>query len=187
MTERDRWRNSARIVATGYDAIAERYGEWAGGTSNDPRNRWVARLTAMLQPAAHVLDLGCGSGVPTAQALARDFVVTGIDASAAQIDAARRAVPHAQFLVGDMLAAAFAPDSFDAIVALYSVIHVRTAEWHTLFGRIATWLRPGGLLLVNLSTKEGEGIQDWLGVEMYFAGHKPATNMQVITDAGFEI
>jgi cyclopropane fatty-acyl-phospholipid synthase-like methyltransferase len=51
--------------------------------------RKLAELCDRLPAHAHVLDLGCGAGVPVMQQLvARDAAVIGIDASAAQIESA---------------------------------------------------------------------------------------------------
>jgi cyclopropane fatty-acyl-phospholipid synthase-like methyltransferase len=147
----------------------------------------VERLVAGLDPGVHVLDLGCGPGVPTAGRLAPDFAVTGVDISARQIDAARTAVPAPEFIVADMTAIEFPSASFAAVVALYSLIHVPNDELPRLLRRIHAWLVPGGLLLATLGTTEGEGVQgDWLGVPMFFAGHEPATNRALIADGGFE-
>ena len=180
--------DEARIVAAGYDALGARYLEWAGSIADDSRDRWLHRLTAGLADGARVLDLGCGPGVPTARDLARRFAVTGVDSSAVQIAAARTAVPSAAFLVADMTAVAFEPGTFDAVVALYSMIHVRLADLPALLTGVRDWLRPGGLLLATFGTVEGEAIEaDWLGVPMFFAGHAPAANRSLLAAAGFSI
>jgi cyclopropane fatty-acyl-phospholipid synthase-like methyltransferase len=135
-----------------------------------------------------VLDLGCGNGVPTARDLATRFQVTGVDISARQIEKARTAVPSAGFIVGDMTTVAFPPGSFDAIVALYSMIHVRLAELPDLLARVHDWLRPAGRLLITLGTVDGEGLEsDWLGVPMFFAGQTPPANLAMLRAAGFTV
>ncbi|MCX5096466.1 class I SAM-dependent methyltransferase [Streptomyces sp. NBC_00365] len=49
-----------------------------------------------------VLDLGCGSGVPVARALATaGHRVTGVDISEVQIRRAREFVPQAEFIRAD--------------------------------------------------------------------------------------
>jgi SAM-dependent methyltransferase len=121
-----------------------------------------------------VLDLGCGNGIPTARDLAARFQLTGVDISPRQIDAAKAAVPSGTFVVGDMTSVTLPAASFDAVVAFYSIIHVRISEWPDLLDRIHDWLRPHGRLLVTLGTVEGEALEeDWLGVPMFFAGRAP--------------
>src|SRR5215475_11094388 len=52
-----------------------------------------------LSKGAHVLDVGCGSGLLARKLLDAGFVVTGIDASSAMIDLARSYAPGADFKV----------------------------------------------------------------------------------------
>ena len=74
-----------RIVADGYDAIADPYLEWAAQIEADPRDRMLVEFSARLEPGARVLDIGCGAGVPATRSLAAKFVVTGLDISGEQI------------------------------------------------------------------------------------------------------
>jgi 2-polyprenyl-3-methyl-5-hydroxy-6-metoxy-1,4-benzoquinol methylase len=93
-----------RIVAEGYDRIADDYLALFGRSS--VRAVKLAELVEQLPPTATVLDLRCGAGVPVARDLAaRGFRVTGVDASLAQIERARRNVPAASFIHSDMTCA----------------------------------------------------------------------------------
>jgi hypothetical protein len=51
-----------RIVADGYDEIAERHAAWASHTRAQERERYVALLMGLLPAGAALLDLGCGAG-----------------------------------------------------------------------------------------------------------------------------
>jgi SAM-dependent methyltransferase len=178
----------AQLVAAGYDALGARYGKWAARIEGDARDAWVDRLSSLLRPGARVLDLGCGPGVATTRVLAERFAVTGVDIPKSQLDLAREAVPGAQFILADMTTLDFPPESFSAIVALYSLIHLPADALSSLLMRAATWLRPGGHVLATLGAAEGEGIQaDWLGVPMFFAGHTPDGNRAVLEAAGFAV
>src|SRR5512133_2678730 len=163
-------REPKEIVARGYDAIALRYAQWAGQVES-PVMEWVRDLDARLDDGADVLELGCGRGVPATRELARRHRVTGVDISAVQIELARHHVPEASFVRGDALELEVAPGSFDAVVALYFFGHVPLDEQRELIGRIALWLRDGGLLLATFGAGEpGEEVDaDWLGAPMYFA------------------
>src|SRR2546429_8375786 len=90
---------------------------------------------------AHVLDLGCGMGVPTTATLAQHFTVTGVDISAHQIELARQKVPQATFIQSDISLLDFPPRSFDAVVAFYSLFCLPRAELFPLLQKIASWLR----------------------------------------------
>ena len=55
-----------------------------------------------LPSGAHVLDVGCGSGVKSEYLIAHGFKVTGIDISDKRLDIARREVPEGEFRVLSM-------------------------------------------------------------------------------------
>jgi ubiquinone/menaquinone biosynthesis C-methylase UbiE len=135
-----------------------------------------------------VLDLGCGAGVLSTKQLAETFDVTGVDVSAVQLEIARRNVPRATFIQGDMASIAFPAQSFNAVTAFYSLIHVPRDEHAPTFRRIAHWLRSGGVFLAALSaTDSPDWTGEWLGQQMFFSGFDAATNRKLLIDAGFEL
>lgn len=178
-----------RIVREGYDRIAERHAAWAGKTRSDERERYARVLLDALPAGASVLELGCGAGVPTTQALARRFAVTGVDISPRHVALARRNVPAATFIQADMTALDFPLASFDGIAAFYSIIHVPRDEHPALLRNVARWLRPGGLFVAAMgagSTEDGYEA-DWLGAPMYWSHFDAATNRRLVTEAGLRI
>ncbi len=175
------------IVAAGYDDLGDAYLEWASQIVDDPRDRMTAAFEARLAPDSRVLDLGCGAGVPTRR-LARRFSVTGIDASAAQIEAARRNVPEATFVQADLAEIDFPAGSWDGVTAFYSISHVPREEHEALFRRIRTWLRPGGLFLATLGATDSPDWEgDWLGRQMFFSAFDADTNRRLLATAGFRL
>jgi len=70
-------------LASAYDRIAERFAKARSGF----RERvYVDRFITLAAPGAHVLDLGCGTGVPIARYLIdHGFRVTGVDSSHAML------------------------------------------------------------------------------------------------------
>ena len=181
-------RDPKDIVARGYDAIALRYAEWAGRVQS-PALEWVRDFDARLPDGANVLELGCGRGVPVTRQLARRHRVTGVDISAVQIELARHHVPEASFAHADALELEIAPGSLDAVVALYLFGHVPIREQRELIGRVAVWLREGGLFLATLGAgDEGEDVdQDWLGAPMFFASLGGDSYIPLLHECGFEL
>lgn len=176
-----------QIVAEGYDAISDRYFEWAS-SFHTPAMRWLDDLLARLEDGSEVLDLGCGRGVPFTQKLARRHRVTGVDISPRQIERARTLVPEARFVAADATSLEQPPESLDAVVSLFMLGHVPPDEQGPLLRRIAGWLRPGGFLLATMATSGTEAIEpDWLGAPMYFASHTPEENRELVEAAGLEI
>jgi len=177
------------LVERGYDAVAERYLDLVARTEGDPRLRFLDDLAGRLPDGAEVLDLGCGAGRPNTERLARRFRVTGVDVSARQLELARAAVPGATLVHADMIGLEFSPESFDAVVALYSIAHVPRERHAALLGAVAGWLRPGGLLLASLGCGDAPGAvqEDWLGAPMFFSFHPPEANRRLLAEAGFEL
>lgn len=176
------------LVAHSYDAIAERYAAWTGDALAGARQRYVELLQREIPPGAPVLDLGCGTGVPVARALATRYRVTGVDGSARSIELARQNVPDATFLQADMTQVEFPSASFAAVISSYAIIHVPRVEHAALLQRLAGWLQPGGLLIATMGAVESEGMEeDWLGAPMYWSHFDAGTNQQLVTNAGFEL
>jgi SAM-dependent methyltransferase len=176
-----------RTVEAGYDALADRFGEWMAQVEGDPWERFVDELADRLPAGARVLDLGCGNGAKIAR-LADRFDVVGVDISKRQLELARAAVPGAAFVQADFAKLEFPVRAFDAVTALYSLVHVPREEQPGLLGRIRSWLKPGGLFLASMSHVGGEDrIDEWLGVEMFFSGFDAETNRRLVRQAGFEL
>jgi 2-polyprenyl-3-methyl-5-hydroxy-6-metoxy-1,4-benzoquinol methylase len=180
-------RDPKSVVAHGYDVMAETYLERHGRSA--VRDHWLQEMIARLPKAARVLDLGCGAGVPVACRLAEQgFRVVGIDGSARQIELARRNVPAAEFIHGDMTAVSFRPRSFDAVAAFYSITHVPREEHAALLRRIARWLKPHGLFIASLGAGECvDWMGEWLGAEMFFSHYDATTYRQLVREAGLRI
>jgi SAM-dependent methyltransferase len=174
------------LVRRGYDAIADRYAEWAASFES-PALHWIEKLAQRLPERSRVLDLGCGGGGPATRALAARHDVLGVDISEQQLERARRLVPEARFLRADATEVAFEPESFDAVVSLFMLGHVPRAKQRPLLERIFDWLVPGGLLLVTLGTAnaDDEVEADWLGAPMFFASYDEEWNRQALESAGF--
>ena len=181
--------DAKRIVAEGYDRIAERYFAWSDERPSAVRLAWLDRALAVIPPDTDVLDLGCGAGVPMTRALARDRRVTGVDLSSRQLELARANVPEAAFRQADMTALDLPTASLDAVVAFYSLTHVPVAELAGLLAAIHGWLRPGGVFLGSMGAYDSpdEVEDDWLGVPMFFAHPGAKRNRALLRAAGFEL
>jgi SAM-dependent methyltransferase len=113
--------------------------------------------------------------------------VLGVDISERQLERARRLVPQARFVRGDVTEVAFEPESFDAVVSLFVLGHVPRAKQRPLLERIFGWLRPGGWFLGTLGTAgaDDEVVDDWLGAPMFFASFDETWNRRALLGAGF--
>ena len=195
----------SRLKAS-YDAIAPGYNEWTiphSTTRLHYLDQLLARLptttTTTSSTPVSVLELGCGSGVPVTQKLLShpNFSVTANDLSSAQLALARASLlpdppGRLTLLEGDMLALAFPPATFDAVVGMYSIIHLPRAEQVEMLYKIVAWLKPGGWVLANFAAEElvGREMQKWLGEEegwMFWSGWGSEGTVEKVREAGLEV
>jgi ubiquinone/menaquinone biosynthesis C-methylase UbiE len=187
MREEDR--DPVEVVRRGYDAVSLCYRTDDADTGQYAP--WIAELLASLGSHSRVLDLGCGCGIPVARDLAAaEHHVTGVDVSDVQISRARRLVPTARFLRADATTLQLPSQSYDAVVALYSIIHLPLPAQPTVLAAIADWLVDGGLLLITAGFQAWTGTEsDWLGgrADMWWSHADAATYRSWLDHSGFHI
>ncbi len=116
--------------------------------------------------------------------------VTGVDLSDAQIERARHLVPAATFVRADMTALDLPAGSFDAVVCLYSMIHVPVEQQLGLLTRVVAWLAPGGTLLLTAGWEAWTGSEErWLGgsAPMWWSHADVDTYRTWLTRAGLHV
>lgn len=79
---------------------------------------------AAVRSGIRVLDVASGPGYVAGAAARRGARVVGVDFSPSMIEEARRRYPDVTFSEGDAEALAFDPDSFDAVVMNFGVLHL---------------------------------------------------------------
>ena len=177
-----------RIVGAGYDAMVDTWESWKSQITDDPRAEWCDELLARLPAGARVVELGCGGGTPETKLLAERFRLTGVDLSEAQLARARTRVPGAEYVKADFTELEREPGSADAVAAFYSFNHVPRDLLAPLYGRIRSWLVPGGPFLTALGTSDTENwTGDFLGAPSYFSSFPREVNSRMLREAGFEL
>lgn len=193
----------AKVKET-YDSIAAEYNEWTG-RNETTREDLLGGLLKLLPDGQGrqltVLELGCGAALTsTRMMLSRPGIhVIANDMSAAQIESAKKnlsrfseaAVDRVTFNEGDMMQLSFPSGSLDAVVGLYSLIHLPREEQSELLTRIAGWLKPGGHILVNFMSN-GQEVKvnpNWLVEKgwMFWSGWGAERTTELVKGAGFEI
>jgi len=178
-----------RLVADGYDAIADRFATWQKGVRGDARMRYLDELLQRLPQQPEVLELGCGAGVQSTRMLASRGRLVGVDISKEQIRRARERIPEATFISADATELDFPPSTFDAVVAFFVLAHIPRAELPVLLEHVAIWLRPNGWFLATMgSCGSGESIEaSWLGVPMFFSSLEADESRRLVRAVGLEI
>ena len=179
-----------RLVAGAYDHMAEGFLARLREMPSERFTAYLERVTEGLDRQARVLDLGCGAGVPFTRWLAARARVVGVDISRGQLALARRNVPETSLLLADMCSLQFRAASYDAITALYSIIHVPREEQEALLGTLGSFLKPGGRLLAVFGYNDWEGSEEnWLGLgaTMYWSHYGADAYGPMLERAGFRV
>jgi len=146
-----------------------------------------AWLVERLGPGALVLDIGCGTGIPTArQLLDAGIRVVGIDISPAMIAAASAAVPEATMHNSDVLD--FTATGFDGAVAFFSLLMLPRSDILRALSVLRTAIKPGGYLLISMVETDLDDIPvKFLDADIRVSGYRREELHQVVEQAGFEI
>ncbi|MER7699698.1 MULTISPECIES: class I SAM-dependent methyltransferase [unclassified Streptomyces] len=145
----------------------DRWAELTGGQAGEEYARRFARLAesghdihgeaafcaALLEPAARVLDAGCGTGRIAIRLAELGHHCTGVDVDSSMLAVARREAPAQDWLLGDLarLDALGLDTDFDLVLAAGNVIPLLApGTGATVVAQLAAVLRPGGLLITGM-------------------------------------
>ncbi|MBC9729348.1 bifunctional 2-polyprenyl-6-hydroxyphenol methylase/3-demethylubiquinol 3-O-methyltransferase UbiG [Streptomyces sp. TRM68367] len=150
-------------AAEAFDALGAEYEKAFGGS--EAHRASLDWLLGRLWQGSRVLDVGSGTGRPTAATLAAaGHDVTGIDVSPVMVELARRQVPEASFACFDIREVPLDDGAFDAACAFFSLLQMSRREQTDLVRRLARAVRPGGhVVFATVSV-------DWEDVEGVFMG-----------------
>lgn len=177
LTERQgRSRSFFAGAAARWDALRRQlYGE----------NFALPALAALLPRDWVVADLGCGTGVITAELARGVRRVIGVDASDAMLAVARRRVaelPNVELAAGDLESLPLDDASCDAALAILSLSYV--ANPSAVVGDAARVIRPGGrFVIVDLLLHDRDDLRRELG--QIWPGFEPAAIDKMLAAAGF--
>lgn len=173
------------LVEQGYNQIAEDY---YAHRDLKKFNNELEKFSSFLSQGAHVLDAGCGAGIPTSRFLVnKGLNVTGIDLSETMLKLARINVPQAAFIKMDINDLLFEESSFDGIISVYTLFHIPKKNHFSIFKRFYEILKPRGILMINTGISESEGTSNFFGVPMFWSNYKPKETLELVKRAGFSI
>jgi SAM-dependent methyltransferase len=158
--------------------------------------RWYAMIVRRCMRAIggrRMLEIGCGHGFMLGR-LENEFDTYGVDISRYAIDQAAAFAPKSICAVADIeqqLSGHLPTGTFDMVVAKYVFEHLENPL--TVMRRVATLLRPGGILFLSIPNTESIGAR-WKGQDWY--AHQDPTHcsllapdrwLEIVAEAGLEL
>jgi SAM-dependent methyltransferase len=138
-----------------YDNIAKGFANMRTEFATD--EPYVNEFITYLNPSSHVLDVGCGSGIPIAKHLIeRDFKVTGVDGSKKLLEIAKINVPHMLGIYSD-IREFYSKTLFDGIIEWWCLFHLPVFDQFKMLEKFYQWLKPGGILQFTSGAKNYRG------------------------------
>lgn len=177
-------------AATLFDDLAARFEKAFDHVPAQVRSiNWAL---SQLPNGAKVVDIGCGTGKPTATMIAdAGHHVHGIDISSAMIGIAKAQVQKATFEVADSRTWEPVPadNGTDGVTAYSSFIAgVSQSDIRVFFSRAYAWLRPGGAFVFNTVPVESDNVWiKWMGRDVLVSSLSAEETVKAIEKAGFEV
>jgi SAM-dependent methyltransferase len=159
----------------GYNLAAERYHELFHDEMNEKEydRRLLDNFAATFSKDSLICDAGCGpSGHIGRYVFEKGIPVIGVDIADRCIELARQHNPAMRFERGDIGDLVFADETFDGIIAYYSIIDTPKRYVGRIFREFYRVLKPNGYLLVAVKAGTIEGyLTELLGIEteIYFS------------------
>jgi ubiquinone/menaquinone biosynthesis C-methylase UbiE len=95
-----------------------------------------------------ILDLGCGPGIYTRILVDKGADVKGIDFSEKEIEIARKEVPEAQFMVGNIETLPYKDSEFDIVLSTLVIEHLKS--WDKTLRQIKRVLKKDGIFVFSI-------------------------------------
>ncbi|MER5769718.1 class I SAM-dependent methyltransferase [Streptomyces sp. NPDC001985] len=170
-----------------FDALGAAYEQaFADSPAHHASLEW---LLERLAPHSRVLDVGSGTGRPTARRLAdAGHEVLGVDVSPVMVELATRQVPSAVFRHADIRELPLEEGSFDAVCVYFSLLQMDRDEQSRLLGRLGRALVPGGLLAAATVPLDVEGVEGvFMGRPVRLTSFGPGEFTALVAASGFEV
>ena len=152
-----------------YDLISNAFEQARSSTYGMDYLRRFLDCFVTIKASPVLLDIGCGTGIPlTKQLILEGFIVIGLDISDAMIEKARRNVPEATFITGDIVSIEI-NRKFDGILAWDSLFHLPLENQEKTIRKIIRMLNNDGILMFTTGGQAGELVSSMFDTEFYYS------------------
>ena len=138
-----------------YNQCAEAYNETTLNIEFDSKREMLLKY---LQPNAHILDLGCGSGRDSKGFLQKGYKVTAVDGSKELCKIASKNI--GQDVIWQLFNELDAVNEFDGVWACASLLHLPTNELKQTLKRVEKALKKDGYFYASFKYGDFEGERD---------------------------
>jgi hypothetical protein len=154
---------SAFLLKPSAEILARTYNKHAHYYHTFNANKLVAKkqlddFIEMVNPPAHVLDVGCGPGYD-ARYLSDKYAVTAIEISKRFAEMAKFENPNVDVIHADIVNYDLPKDTYKGIWARDSLHHIKDQHLNKTFKKLAEALVEGGILYVIVREGEGEIVE----------------------------
>lgn len=176
-----------RAQADAFDRIGDHYDE--AFPHKDGQLAATDWLIEQLARGNRVLDVGCGTGLPTDRRLVQaGLQVTGIDISEIMLDRARSNVPTADFHQLDLMELDDRFGRFDAAVAFFSLLMLPRSEIGSALDRIRALLPSGAPVAVAMVEVDLDDVPiPFLGSTLRVSGYLRQQLASVLESHGLRV
>jgi len=149
---------------------------------------FLRRFVALINKNDRILDIGCCSTAQQARFF-RDngLIVTSIDLSGKCIETAKKNFTGIDFLQMDMLDMNFENESFHAINAFYSIIHIPNEKLNGLFQDFNRVLKINGKIAITVHAGDFYGYFDDSEIPVFYRTYTQADLKELLDKHGFRI
>ncbi|MFJ6517021.1 class I SAM-dependent methyltransferase [Streptomyces filamentosus] len=174
-------------AAAVFDALGADYEKAFAGS--EAHRRSLEWLLGRLAPGSRVLDVGSGTGRPTAEVLAdAGHEVLGVDVSPVMVELAARQVRSASFRFADVRALPLEEGSFHAVCVYFSLLQLDREEQRDTVRRLARALTPDGHLVLATVPLDVEGVDAvFMGQPVRVTSFATADLVAVAEEAGLDV
>ncbi|MEG3627716.1 class I SAM-dependent methyltransferase [Streptomyces poriticola] len=179
--------HQGRSAAAVFDRLGAAYEKAFSGS--EAHRRSLDWLLTRLAPGSRVLDVGSGTGVPTARTLAdAGHEVLGVDVSSVMVELAARQVPGASFRCADIREVSLDDGSFDAVCVYFSLLQLDRPEQADVMRRLVRALTPAGHLVLATVPVDVAGVDAvFMGQPVRVSSFSPPGCAALAEDAGLEV
>lgn len=189
MSHDNKQKSSLYEPEKGYDLYAKFYDERSQYLDSFEQGRLKEFLGDL--KGKKILDAACGTGRSIPLLVKDGAEVTGIDISEEMIKIAQKNFPQGEFVKGDIENLPFADKSFDLVVALFAIVHLKDTD--RFFQEVYRVLKEGGnFVLSNVNQRKapklrisGSKKKESITIESYY--HMPQHLAKSLDNAFFKI